>query len=112
MVIKNKLQWYLEIDYLSLGLSFRQAARVLQPTKGHSGLDGIGASSELTIPKYLRIACTINLQKVYDLIEEAWTFLVALDMSTHMSTLYLDIRIRLHLNRNGILNVHLLTVPV
>ena len=49
---------------------------------------------------------------MYELLEEAWTFLVALDISTHMSTSYLDIHIRMHLNRHIIFNVQLLAVPV
>ena len=95
-----------------MGISFRQADPVLQHTKDRSRLASIGACSDLKISKYAWIACAINLQKVYELLEEAWKFSVALDMSTHISTLYLDIRIRLHLNRNGIVNVHLLAVPV
>lgn len=39
-------------------------------------------------------------------------FAVALDMSTHMSNSYLDSRIRLHLNKLRIINVHLLEVTV
>ena len=37
---------------------------------------------------------------------------MALDISTHMSTSYLDIHIRMHLNRHIIFNVQLLAVPV
>ena len=33
-------------------------------------------------------------------------------MSTHMRILYLDIHTHMHLNRNSIVNVHLLAVPV
>ena len=58
----------------------------------------------------MRIACTINLHKVYKLLEEARTFSVALDISTHMITLYLNIRICMHLNRHGIVNVHFLAL--
>lgn len=112
VVIKNRLQFFLGIDYLSAGLSFRQATRVLLATKERSGMASIGSCSDSTISKYARIACAVNLQKVYDLLQEAWTFSIALDMSTHMSTSYLDIRVRLHLNRHGIINVHLLAVPV
>lgn len=110
--IKNMLQFSLGVDFLSVGLSFRQAARVLLQTKERSGLASIGSCSESTISKYARIACAVNLQKIYDLLDKAWTFSIALDMSTHMSTSYLDIRIRLHLNKHGILNVHILAVPV
>ena len=34
------------------------------------------------------------------------------DMSTHMSTSYFGVRVRLRLNRHGIINVHILAVPV
>ena len=95
-----------------MGLSFRKASRLLQHTKECSRLASIGACSDSTISKYARIACAINLQKVYNLLEEAWTFPVALDMSTHMSTPYLNIRICMHLNRHVIFNVHLIAVPV
>ena len=93
-------------------MSFRQADCMLQHTKERSRLASIGACSDSTISKYARIACAINLQKVYDLLEEAWTFLVALDISKHMSMSYLDIRICLHLNMHDIVNVHLLAFPV
>ena len=112
VVIKNQLQWSLSIDCLYVGLSFCQASRALQHTKECSGMASIGACSDSTISKYARIAFAINLQKVYDLLEETRTFLVALYMSTHMITSYLDIRICLHLNRPGIVNVHLLAAPV
>ena len=70
------------------------------------------ACSDSIISKYAQIACAINLQKVYEMLEEACTFLVALGMSTQMSTSYLYIHIRLQLNRQGIINLHLLSVPV
>ena len=44
--IKNQLQRYLKIDYLSVGLSFYQVYRVLQHTKERSGLASIDASSD------------------------------------------------------------------
>ena len=112
VVIKNQLQWYLEIDYLSVGIYFLQAACMLQHTNKCSGLASIGACSDLTISKYARISCVIDLQKMYELLEEAWIFTVALDMSTYMSMSYLYIRIHMYLNRHGIVNVHLLAVPV
>ena len=93
-------------------MSFCQAASVMQNTKERSVLASIGTCSNSTFSKYARISCMISLHKVYNLLEEAWTFLVALEMSTHMSTFYLDIRIRLNLNKHGILNLHLIAIPV
>ena len=112
VIVKKQLQFSLAIDYLYAGLSFRQAARVLQLTKERSGLASIGACSDSTISKYARIACAVNLQNISELLEKAWTFSVALDMSTHMSTSYLDIRLRFHLAACGIINVHFLAIPV
>ena len=67
-------------------------------------------SSDITIDNYARIACAVNLQNVLELLEEAWKFSVAMDMSTHMSTLYLGVYTRLHLNRHGIINPNLLVI--
>lgn len=85
IVIKSRLQFFLAIDFLAAGLSFRHVSRVLHHTNERSGLVSIGMCSDVTISKYARYACAVNLQKVYELIEKAWTFSVALDMSTHMN---------------------------
>ena len=49
------------------------------------------------VANYARFAVTLNLQKIAEMLEQSWTFSIALDMSTHMSTSYLNIRLRLHL---------------
>ena len=85
---------------------------MLKSTNDCSGLATIGSSSDTTIAKYTRISYAVNLQKVLELLEEAWTFSVSMDMSTHMSMSYLDIHIYLQLNRNGITNLQLLVIPV
>ena len=54
----------------------------------------------------LGLLVAINLQTIAELLEQSWTFYIALEMSTHLSTSYLDIRLRLHLLKYSILNVH------
>ena len=44
--------------------------------------------------------------------QKSWAFSLALDMSTHMSISYLDIRLRLYLLSYGIINVHFLAISV
>jgi len=56
------------------------------------------------IAKYSRICCTANLHKISELLE--------MDMSTHMCMLYFDIHICLFLKKHGIINVHVLAIPV
>lgn len=112
VLIKNSLQFSLAIDYLRAGCSFKQAARIMLATKERTGLAAVGSCSDSTISKYARFACAINMQKISELLACVWTFSVALDMSTHMSSSYLDIRIRLHHSKSGIINLHLLAIPV
>ena len=109
--INNHVQFSLAMEYIQAGLSFRQAAYVMKGTKERTDLAAIGSCSDCTIAKYTWYICAICLQKISELIKLAWTFSIALDMSTHMSTSYLDIRVRLHLNHTGIINLHLLALP-
>eukprot|EP00171_Calliarthron_tuberculosum_P006802 IDg6802t1 len=110
--IKNALQWRLRLDYLAESCSFRQAAQVMQSTKKRTGLAYIGSCTEHTISKYSRFASAINLQKLADLLEKQLGVFCGDRMSTHMSTGYLDIRIRLHSLHHGIVNSHVLAIPV
>jgi hypothetical protein len=47
----------------------------------------------------------------FEMLASSWTFSIAMDMSTHMSTSYLDIRVRLFV-RGAIHNLHLLAIPM
>ena len=68
--------------------------------------------SPRTISRYARIARVINLRKLYEpALRKPGRFRWALDMSARTRTSFLDIFIRLHLNRNDVVNVRLLAVP-
>ena len=109
MNIKNPAQFQRVVDYVSAGASFRMASRIVQMTRDRTGLASIGRASEGKVTSYLRIACALNLQKIS---EVTWTFGIAMeDMSTHMSTSYLDIRIRLFTG-GAVHNFHLLAIPM
>lgn len=109
--IKNRVQFGLVVDYLSVGSSFRMASRIVTMTKERTGLASIGSCSEGAVAKYARFVCALNLQQLKEILAKSWTFSVAMDMSTHMSTSYLDIRIRLHWE-DDILNFHVLAIPL
>ena len=111
MIIKNPAQFQLVVDYVSAGASFRMASRIVQMTRDRTGLASIGLASEGKVTSYVRIACALNLQKISEVMASAWTFSIAMDMSTHMSTSYLDIRIRLFTG-GAVHNFHLLAIPM
>ena len=84
---------------------------MMQSTKERTGYATIGSCTKAIVAKYARFACAINLQQLADLLDNCWAFSVALDMSAHFSTSYLDIRIRIHVN-STLLNAHVLAIPV
>lgn len=110
VVIKVQFKFFLFVDYLRVGLSFRQAAQSLLTTKNQSGLTSMGLCSDSKMSRYVSISCDVNLQKVYEILLKAWMFAIAMYMCTHMSTLYLESHVRLHLNSQGIVNVRILAV--
>lgn len=113
VLINNQLQVFLVIDYHRIGLSFRQASRVLLNRKERS----------LTDQNRLFLFLNDLQVRAYFLggppTEGDLGFLVILDVRgfllhvhTHMSTSYLYIRSLLHFNRHGTINVHIISVPV
>ena len=111
VIVKNPAQFQLVVDYVSVGASFRMTSRIVQMTRDRTGLASIGSVSEGKVTSYIRIACALNLQKISEVIASTWTFSLAMDMSTHMATSYLDIRIRL-LTGGTIHNYHLIAIPM
>ena len=93
ITIKNCIQCQLAIDYLAASLFFRQAVAVIQSTKERIGLASIGSCTDKITAKYAQFSRAINLQKLSNLLQRCWAFSVAMDMSTHMTTGYLDIRV-------------------
>ena len=80
-------------------------------TKELTGLASLERASEGKVASYARVVCSLNLQTFRDLPARVWTFSVAMDISTHMATSYLDIRMRL-LWEGLILNFHRLAIPM
>lgn len=109
--IKNPAQFHLVVDYVSVGASFRMASEILRMTRERTGLASIGRESEGKVASYVRFVCALNLQRLSELLSTSWTFSVAMDMSTHLSTSYLDVRVRLYC-AGDIQNFHLLAIPM
>ena len=91
IVIRNPIQFGLIIEYLSVGLSFRAVAEVILMTKEHTGMASIGSVSEGKVTAIAQVVCSCSLKLISNLLMKCWIFSLAMDMSTHMSTSYLDI---------------------
>uniref|UniRef100_A0AAV1UCJ2 Uncharacterized protein n=1 Tax=Peronospora matthiolae TaxID=2874970 RepID=A0AAV1UCJ2_9STRA len=89
--VKNFLQFDLSVGHLAAAYALRQSSCILLSMSELTGFTKIGCASDATVAKYARFAVAIDLQKIAELLEQSWTFSIALDKTTHMSTSYLDI---------------------
>jgi hypothetical protein len=61
----------------------------------------------------IRAACAANLQKISVLLKDSWAFSIAIDSTTHHSTSYLDLRIRIYSKKHrNIYNIHGCALPM
>jgi hypothetical protein len=95
ITVTNTKQFQLVVQYLAVGLSFRQVTQVIMETKEVLDIESIGSCSEGIVSRYARFICAMNLQCIAELLRQCWAFSVAFDMATHMATLYCDVRIRI-----------------
>lgn len=111
--IANPTQFNLTVEYLAVGVTFRQVARIVRATKEQTGLASIGSINEASVCRYSRFICALSLQKISEMLmsTSVWAFSIALDMSTHQGVSYLDIRIRICW-QGEMLNLHLVSIPV
>ena len=112
VMLKNSLQFYCIVDYLSVGCSFRQSAEIDMATRERTRIASMGSLNQGTIAKYARVCCAMNYMELKMLLsEDCWTFSVALDMSNHQATGYLDIRVRVY-TKGKIQNYHVVSLPI
>ena len=71
----------------------------------------IGSVSEGKVTAIAQVVCSHSLELISNLLMKCWTFSLAMDMSTHKSTSYLDIQIRFFYG-STIHNFHLVAVPL
>ena len=71
----------------------------------------IGSVSEGKVTAMAQVVCSHSFELISNLLMKCWIFSLAMDMSTHMSTSYLDIRIRFFYG-STIHNFHLVAVPL
>jgi hypothetical protein len=96
--VKNRRQYQLYVGFVGHSYSFRQAVSMLTLTREVTGLSSLGTIHEGQVATYARIACSVVLQKLKDILGASWAFSVALDKSTVEGTGFMDVRIRVCLD--------------
>ncbi|RLN26610.1 hypothetical protein BBJ28_00017547 [Nothophytophthora sp. Chile5] len=116
--VDSLLQLNMCIRYISGGVSFKQAIQLIgaamegTPDLGDRSRLG-SAITEKQVAVLCRVACSVNLQRIKDLLASGgvWAFAVALENGKNAGSPYLDVRLRFE--QDGVLhNVHLIAIAI
>ena len=112
VLIKNSLRFWLAIDHISVGLSFRQTAAVIEQHRVRTKNPKLVGLNDHMVSQFARILVGANLQMISDILSapHVFAFSIAGDGSTHFESAYFDIRIRVGVN-GFLYNLHLVIVP-
>jgi hypothetical protein len=112
VTIANSLRFELAVQYVALGMSFRQVARAIGETQRLTKLAKLRGLTASMVGQYARVLVGSGLQKLADILQrdDVWSFALAFDGSMHRETSYFDVRVRLAIS--GVLcNLHLVVLP-
>lgn len=109
--VKSILKLNLLNNFVSVGVSFRQASRLYQSVKEEMGMGVLGSISDTEVAHHCRIVCAINLQYLKEIFKEVWAFAIAIDAGNNAGTAYLDLRMRCFF-KGGLQNLHIMAIPM
>ncbi len=111
--IPNSTRFFLVIDYVGCGMSFRQTTATIRHAKDRLKMKKLGGINDHNVGQYVRALVATNLNKIADLLlhPSIWAFSIAGDGSTHRNSSFFDMHICICVN--GILsNLHLVAIPM
>ena len=101
------------VKYVAYGTSFCMASNTVSLTNNVISTLFLQFCDEGLVSRYIRIVAAVNLQRIYDTLRRTWALSIALDSSTHQSTFYLNLRVRVYLPHcKSIENFHLMALPL
>ena len=99
------------VSYVSVGISFRQCARLLRETKETTGLGCIGKVSVGKVIRVVRNVVGFNLETIKSVLHDVWEFLIVMDAGTNATVPYLDLRLRFVV-QGKLFNLHFIALPM
>jgi hypothetical protein len=112
---KTKVKLFnLAVRYVSCGASFRQVSNLVGMTYEVMQDPLLRSCPRELVSKYVRVACAVNLQRIKDLLNSTWAFSLALDVASHQSRSYLDVRFRVFVQKTfwRVFNLHIAALPI
>ncbi len=98
--------------HTSIGLSFRQTARIIAQHRAICKNPLLSGISDYTVGQFVRIQVGINLQLMASIFarKRVWAFSIAYDGSTHRGTSFFDVPLRVGI-AGKLYNLHLVILP-
>jgi hypothetical protein len=111
--IPNITRFFLAIDYVGCGMSFRQIAAAIRHAKDRLKMQKLGGINDHNVGQYVRALVATNLNKIANLLlhPSVWAFSIAGDGSTHRNNSFFDMRICICVN-DILSNLHLVAIPM
>jgi len=77
--VKSILKLNMVTDFVSVGVSFRQASRLYQSVKEETGMGVMGSVLDVEVAHHCQIVCAVNLQYLKEIFKNVWAFVIAID---------------------------------
>jgi hypothetical protein len=111
-LLGHVIRFTLAVDYVSIGISFRQTAAAIEHAKIRTKTAKLSGINDHMVGHFIRVLVAISLLKLADIValDDVWAFSLAFDGSTRRGSSFFDVRVRFC--RRGVLyNLHLLALP-
>jgi hypothetical protein len=113
VTIKDCLRFDLAMDYVGIGLSFRQTATAIQKAKDRTKTAKLISLNDYIVGQYTHVLVIVALQQIALILdnESVWAMSLAGDGSMHRAQSFFDLRLRV-CYRSDLVNLHLVALPM
>jgi hypothetical protein len=111
VMIKNVLQFKLAMDYVSIGMSFRQTAEAIQKAKDRKKTTKLTSINDAIVDQYRHVLLVVALSKIATILddESVWAMSLVGDESMHCGQLFFDLRLQVCYH-GELVNLHLVAI--
>jgi hypothetical protein len=113
VTVKNVMRFTLALEYVSIGMSFRQTAAAIEHAKIRIKTAKLSGINDPMVGQLIRVLVAISLQKLTRIhtLDDVWAFSLAFDGSTRRGSSFFDVRTRFCW-RGFLYNLHLIALPI
>ncbi|RHY87044.1 hypothetical protein DYB37_010910 [Aphanomyces astaci] len=113
ITIKNVMRFELAMDFVGIGILFREVASAIQHAKIRTHTAKLTGANDLILGQYVRVLVGSSLEHISDVLdhESVWAMSLAGDSSTHRGQSFFDLRVRVCFDHK-LYNLHLVAIPM